>query len=453
MNMASPVLGRVDRNGHLIEADPQLLGLQIRAGGEAGGAIAVPQIAALTRLAGRLGILISRAVIAADGDHDVDLWVRAQPEGDSVRLTISGWSRRPASSRPAAPDIDRETDFLRASADWLWETDENLNIVALSAAAEAAIGGPASAMIGEPMTRILKLIEDAEGNLPLLGALAGQKRLHFQEAELRNGGNRVKLSAVPIHDGAGRFKGFRGNAAWLERTVSPSRTAGELDPLPDAFGERLDRALREPLARIIAKAETISDQDGGPLRRDYAEYAGDIATAGRHLLALVDDLVDLQAIERPDFSVVSEEIDLADVARRAAGLLSVRAADRNVRIDRPGPDEAVPVRGDFKRVLQILVNLIGNAVRYSPEDGMVWIRVEQEGNQAVLIVADQGKGISEADQSRIFEKFERVDPGEPGGSGLGLYIARRLARAMDGEIMVDSAPGQGARFTLMLPAA
>lgn len=445
---AAPVHGRVDRSGRLIEADPPLLGLQLRAGGEAGGALAVPQIAALARLANRLGILISRAVIAADGESDIDLWVRAQPDGNEVRLTVGGWNRRPALPAIAARDIDRETDFLRASADWLWETDEALKLVALSASAEEAIGGPASGMIGQPITQLVRLIEDEDGNLPLLAALAAQGRLEAQDAELRNGNGSVRLSAVPIHDGAGRFVGFRGNAAWHRaKLASPE----EPRIVADAFGERLDRALREPLARIISRADSISTRSEGPLRRDYAEYAGDIATAGRHLLALVDDLVDLQAIERSDFRVEAEVIDLADVARRAAGLLAVRASDREVRIDRPGEDERLSALGDFKRVLQILVNLIGNAVRYSPNGAMVWIRAEQAADRAVVVIADQGKGIDPEDHERIFEKFERVDPGEPGGSGLGLYIARRLARAMDGEISVDSAPGQGARFTLTLP--
>jgi signal transduction histidine kinase len=100
-----------------------------------------------------------------------------------------------------------------------------------------------------------------------------------------------------------------------------------------------------------------------------------------------------------------------------------------------------------------MVNLIVNAIRYSPEGGSVWIRAAEEGDRVGIVVADQGKGIAQADQERIFEKFERVDPLEPGGTGLGLYIARRLARAMGGDIAVDSAPGQGARFTFTLPRA
>ncbi|MEA3032095.1 MAG: hypothetical protein QOH86_111, partial [Sphingomonadales bacterium] len=189
----------------------------------------------------------------------------------------------------------------------------------------------------------------------------------------------------------------------------------------------------------------------GPLRKDYAGYAGDIAAAGRHLLALVDDLVDLQAIERPDYAPEREEIDLADVARRAAGLLAVRAQAKNVRIDAPAAHESLPASGEFRRALQIVVNLLTNAIRYSPDGGMVWIRTDREGDLGALIIADQGKGIAPDDQARIFEKFERVDTAEPGGTGLGLYIARRLARAMGGDLSVDSAPGQGARFTFTLP--
>jgi signal transduction histidine kinase len=266
---------------------------------------------------------------------------------------------------------------------------------------------------------------------------------------LRGTRSRYRLDGVPLIDGAGRFAGFRGHAT----SIVAEDTA--LEPEPEdgtAFGQRLDQALRVPLDRIISQAETIGAQPDGPLGTDYAGYATDIASAGRHLLALVDDLVDLQAIERPDFQPEADELDLADVARRAAGLLSVRASGHKVTVDCPAEGEAVPARGEFKRALQVMMNLITNAIRYSPEGGMIWIRADSENGVASVVVADQGKGVAPEDQARIFEKFERVDPLEPGGTGLGLYIARRLARAMGGDISVDSAPGQGARFTFTLPA-
>jgi signal transduction histidine kinase len=114
-------------------------------------------------------------------------------------------------------------------------------------------------------------------------------------------------------------------------------------------------------------------------------------------------------------------------------------------------DEAALATGEFRRVLQILLNLVGNAIRYGPEDSMVWIRVDTDDLWATVTVADQGPGISDEDQARLFGKFERLGRNDAGGSGLGLYISRRLARAMHGDIVIDSAPGQGARFTLRLP--
>jgi signal transduction histidine kinase len=451
----APVAGRVDAEGRLVEADPALAALQAQAGGDEGGILAVPQIAALARLARRLGITISRAAIAADGENDVDLWVRAAPEGDGIALAITGWSGRPARSPSPGPLIERQADFLRAAADWMWETDDALRLTMLSPGAAAAIGRNPAEFVGKQLTRLFRFRESPDGALPILTALAEHKGFDNQIAELRGGRKgRYHLSGVPLIDGMGRFAGFRGAAAAVrvQPDGAPANDGAMPRPRSDsAFGERLDSALRGPLAHIIDYAERLRAQTDGPLRRDYAGYAGDIAAAGRHLLALVDDLVDLQSIERPDFRPDREPLDLADIARRAAGLLAVRAADRDIRIDGPGLGETLPATGDFTRALQVMMNLLTNAIRYTPEGGQVWLRTEREGDLAAIIVADQGKGIAAADQERIFERFERVDQAEPGGTGLGLYIARRLARFMGGDIALDSAPGTGARFTFTLP--
>jgi len=448
---AETVAGRIDAEGRLVAADPPLAALHEQAGGSAGGVLAVPQIASLARLARRLGITISRAAIAADGERDVDLWVRAEPDGEEVALAITGWADRPARAAAAGPPAARDADFLRAAADWTWETDDSLRITALSAGAAAAIARAPADFIGKQLTRLFRFRESGDGALPILTALAEHKAFESQSAELRGGRKtRYLLSGVPLIDGAGRFAGFHGaalgGAAELPAADAAAPSSGA------AFGERLEAALRSPLAHIIDNAERLRAQPEGPLRRDYTGYAEDIASAGRHLLALIDDLVDLQAVERPDFRPDTEAIDLADIARRAAGLLGVRAASREIVIDAPGASEALPATGDFTRALQILMNLIANAIRYTPDGGQVWLRTEREGDLAAIIVADQGKGIAQEDHARIFDKFERVDTSEPGGTGLGLYIARRLARAMHGDIAVDSAPGQGARFTFTLPA-
>lgn len=447
------VSGTVDRDGRLIAADARLLALHLGAGGEEGGHLAVPQIASLARLARTLGVLVSRGVVTADGPRDLDLWVRARPEGEQVELAIGGWEERPPREAHAGRDADRAEDFARLERDGEWACDAELRLTDVTPELVLLASVGAVDVLGQPLTRFFRLCEDENGDMPLLSAVSMRSRFSGQVAELRAlPSARLVLDGNAVYAPSGDFAGLSGGYRLFDRSLVTSPTAESPAPAVDSgFAERLDSALRTPLARIIANADSITSQDEGPLRHDYVDYASDISSAGRHLLGLVDDLMDLQAIESGQFRIDSEKIDLADIARRAAGLLGVRAADTDVRIDAPPVGEVLGAHGDFRRVLQIMVNLVGNAVRYSPAGSSVWLRSEEEGDLAAIIVADQGKGIAPDDQERIFEKFERVDPTEPGGNGLGLFISRKLARAMGGDITVDSAPGQGARFVLTLP--
>ena len=448
----TPEHARVDGDGRLVQASTRLLALNARAGGDVGAELAVPQLATLARLVKTLRIPVARTVFAADGDTDVELWVQAKPDGEGVAIAIADWS--PRAARKSWLVDQPERDLAAApSSDWRWTVDARLMLTEVVFDLADAGAVRAADVLGKPLTRLVRLIEDDEGDMPILTALAEGSVFMRQRAVRRDRPDQeILLSGSPIVGSDGALTGFVGQATALLVSMPDAEAA---QPLADghAFAERLGRALKLPLDRIVARAESIGAQEDGPLRRDYADYAGDIASAARHLLALVDDLADLEAVESADFALTLEPVDFADIARRAAGLLGVRATDKAVRIDRPDPRDVLMVRGDFRRVLQILVNLLANAVRYSPTGSMVWLRTETDGDNVVVVVADQGKGIAPTDHVRIFDKFERVDPSEPGGSGLGLYISRRLARAMGGDITLDSAPGQGARFVLTLPVA
>ncbi len=442
--------GRVDADGRLCAADARLATLNARAGGAIGAPLAVPSLAMLAHLARTLKIPVSRIVLAADGDQDVELVVRARPDGADVAIEVDGWTARAPRASWLLAAGSAAADEAGEAADWTWTTDATLRVTGAMLAPGDDSGLRGSDLIGQPLTRLVRLIEDSAGDLPILEALATTASFTGQHAVRRDRpDDEIELSGEAQFNALGQFNGFTGRAT----RVQPSALIADELAMTTAtdFAERLGRALRAPLDRIVARADTISAQADGPLRRDYADYAGDIGSAARHLLTLVDDLADLEAVERPGFTIPVEPVDLADIARRAAGLLGVRAADKQVRIDRPDLDETLVARGDFHRVLQILVNLLSNAVRYSPPGSMVWLRTEADGDSAVIVVADQGKGIAAENHARVFDKFERVDPSEPGGSGLGLYISQRLARAMGGDITLDSAPGQGARFVLTLP--
>lgn len=428
-------------DGRLLSADPAMEALNARAGGATGEPLAIPQLATAARLARRLGVLVSRGVLVGDEDADLELWVRARPDGEQIKLAVSGWREMPA-WRPAASPPSVAPD-----ADWRWETDAALRLTFVTLERAAAAGLDAFTLLSQPLTALFALDPDADGALPILDALARRSGFEEQQARIRVTGQAVILSAQVRRDTTGGFAGLIGSARTVDKVAAQPSAA-----LPADFTGGLDRALRKPLARIVANADSINAQAEGQIAPDYADYAADIAAAGRHLLALVDDLMDLQAIERPDFTLAVEHIDMADVARRAAGLLSVRATQAGVGVQRPAPGETRPARGDFRRALQIAVNLLGNALRYSARDSSVAIAVAADSGWALLTVTDSGRGIAPEDQARIFDKFERVDASEAGGNGLGLYIARRLARAMGGDLTVESAAGEGARFTLSLPA-
>lgn len=446
------VHGRFDRHGRLVSAEPLLAELHARAGGRPGEVIAVPQLASIARLTFRLQIEIAQSAVAACGDQDLDLFVRSRPDGDEVEMAISGWTEHPA-IEPRAPAVERDRDFMRAAAEWMWECDAQLRFTSVAPQAAAAIATVNRALLGQPISSLFRMDVDSGVESQIDIAVRRVQRFQRQYAHLNGGaGGLLELSGVPLIDGTGHFAGFHGVAAPIDVVAEALPAIVEPTVPGEVFRERLGQALRDPLDRIIASADSIRGLADGPLRQAYAEYATDIAGAGRHMLALVDDLIDLQIIERSDYRPEPEAIDLADVAVRASGLLAVRAADRHVSIELMDQDREFPATANFRRTLQILINLVGNAVRHSPPNGTVWIRGEREGDIVAIIVADAGSGIAPEHQERIFGRFERLEPVEPGGSGLGLYISRRLARAMGGDLNVDSAPGAGARFILTLPA-
>jgi len=451
------VRGRVDRGGALVSADAALLRLQQRAGAGIGMPLALPHLARLVTLAQRLQRDISRPLYTADDHSDIHALVRITPDDEGAGIEISDWRSRPI----ALPQVPAIGDAPIAPQGWSWECDQHLRVVALRRGAEAPF--VPESWEGRSLSELFELQPDDDGRFPVLQALARQSRFAGQRARADGPSDRIAmtLSADALFDATGRFIGFRGLAAPDVGAIDadPPVASVAVDPafgsLPlsdPQFGRRVDGALRGPLSRIIATAETISGQFDGPIRADYARYAGDIAHAGRHLLGLVDDLADLQNIERPGFRAAADQIDLGDLARRAVGLLGMKAEEKGIRIDAPRSDDKMPATGEFRRVLQVLLNLLGNAIRYSPDNSQIWIRVDREGDRAMVTVADQGQGISSEQQAVVFEKFERLGRTDSGGSGLGLYIARRLARAMDGDLTLESAPGQGARFTLSLPA-
>ena len=433
------MLGRLDRVGRLISADPELAALQNEAGSAIGQSLALPQIAAIAELARKLGTGVTRSAIAAGATDDVELWVSAVPEGDEIALVLEGWTRRPAAGPRLAQLLGGSAEAENPSALRGWATDEELRVITISDELAEYLGISADEAAGQPVTRLVRLDEDEAGEMPLLSAVAARRAFTGQRARSRRDETRgLTLAGEVVSAADGGFAGFRGTATIegeQRGTPGPGRTV--------AFDQVLEDVLRSPLDRIIETAERIVERADGPLRSDYAGYGTDIAAAARHLLSVVGAMSEEPAAGQ-------QGLDLAALAAEAVVMLDSSAEERgiNIQLDAQGSLQA---NGQERAVIQILVNLIGNAVRHSPDKSTVVVRFARTGGTASVIVCDEGPGIPPADQQRIFERFERAGSGGE-GTGLGLAISRRLARSMGGDVTVESVPGEGARFTLTLPS-
>lgn len=453
--MPGPVIvarGRCEGSDTLLSADEPLASLQRACGGTIPGTIAVPALLELARKASGFRMKLARMIHAQDGENAVSAWVELTPDEAGAAIAVSQWRATPLGDEGQSPPpgFSDEVALFAQTADLHARLDARQGVLAVGRASDA-LTKLAAAMrggLGTSWTHFVRI--PGATHQPLHWRLLDGATV---EVEGCAGAWRAHIVPAPGEGDTAGFDLYLVPAAIEELPDPEGEDAAPVLPeaLEGLLGRDLAPALRQPINRIIANAETIRTRLAGPLADEYAGYAGDIAEAGRHLLGLIEDLADLEAIEAPGFAPAPDRIDLADAARRAAGLLSVRAQERGIAVETPPPGEQLPATGEWRRVLQILLNLLGNALRYAPAHSTVRLTVEAGNGRAWVTVADEGEGLTEEQQGKVFAKFERLGRSGDGGSGLGLYISRRLARAMGGELSVKSTPGEGAQFTLELP--
>ncbi|WP_119291248.1 PAS domain-containing protein [Azohydromonas sediminis] len=221
---------------------------------------------------------------------------------------------------------------------------------------------------------------------------------------------------------------------------------------------RVSHELRTPMNAVLGFADLLSADAGGALSPAQAEHVARIRQAGRHLLSLIDDLLELAAVDAADRVPQWEAVSLASVAAQALPWVATLAAQHGVRVEAPARLGGT-VRADARWLLQVASNLLTNAVKYNRRGG--WVRLEsrkrtRDGQrQCAVVVRDSGRGLSAEQRARLFQPFERLGVEREGiaGNGIGLAIARRLVERMGGSIEVDSTPGEGSEFCVWLPAA
>lgn len=238
----------------------------------------------------------------------------------------------------------------------------------------------------------------------------------------------------------------------------------EANQIKGEFLANVSHELRTPLNSIIGFAEVLQETlaaSEGPKAEKNNRYASNIILSSRRLLELINDLLDLAKIEAGRAELRLATVSIQDTTEGLANLIRPQAEKRNIDLKIKAQPNLPPAETDAGKLQQIVFNLLSNAIKFSPDGGVVTLSAElaepthgQGVARLRLSVADQGPGIAPEDQQRVFEKFSQLDASETrehGGTGLGLTISRELAQLLGGEIELDSMPGQGATFTLIIP--
>jgi signal transduction histidine kinase len=219
------------------------------------------------------------------------------------------------------------------------------------------------------------------------------------------------------------------------------------------FLANMSHELRTPLNAIIGFSEVLVDRMFGELNEKQDEYLKDIYASGQHLLSLINDILDLSKIEAGRMELELADFDLPNAIENALILVRERANRRGIKLGSTIDERLGVLSGDERKVKQVLLNLLSNALKFTPEGGRIDVRARLDDGMAEVSVADTGIGIAPADQEAVFEEFRQVGAADKKaeGTGLGLALSRKFIELHGGGIWVKSEPGRGSTFTFALP--
>lgn len=347
--------GRSDAQGKLVEASARLSELQFECGGDLPGIIAIPALRELERKVRLQGLKLARTMRASNGHEAVTAWVEIEPEADGgTTMRFASWQA--ASLPPEDPDLiaKHRVAIDRSLAELMAQLDQSQCLLSVESEATdlAELCSEMAAGRGRPWTEFVAI--DGSSHLqPMHWRL-----LDGVSVAVPGSQRKWRVRLVPQYLGGSEPAGF-------ELYLCASAPLGCLidddvsgsDDQSGLFGQDLARTLRQPISRIINNSKTIRMRMAGPLSEEYTQYAADMASAGEHLLALIDDLSDLEEIEAKDFKTVPERVDSVVAIRRAVSMLLGRAQAKGIIIDAPQQEDSLAAIGEFRRVLQILLRV------------------------------------------------------------------------------------------------
>lgn len=363
----------------------------------------------------------------------------------------------------------RLSHLVRAVKDYaIFFLDTQGRIQSWNEGAQRLKGYTSGEIVGQSFERFYTP-EDRAAGLPgqLLATAREEGRVEHEGWRVRKDKSRFWADVVitAIHDEAGELIGFakvtrdlteRRNAELERDRLHAERIEAleQADRLKDQFLSILSHELRTPINAITGFGSVLDDEIAGPLSAKQHEYLGKMLDGASNLLALVDDLLDMSRIQAGKCQLFVEEMELGELAREVLETLAPLLGRKHLISSLELPGGIVTIRADRQRIRQVFVNLVQNAIKFTPEGGRIVVRARRQGERAVCEVEDTGIGIAASDIPKLFSPFTQLDMSDSrkvGGAGLGLSICKALVEAHGGRIGVRSQVGQGSTFWFEIP--
>jgi len=352
--------------------------------------------------------------------------------------------------------------YAEMSADWFWEQDADLRF--LNDANIPLTSLPTD--IGKTRWDVADTAMDPGRWDTHKADLAARRKFRdFRWERIRTDGSRRYLSTSgdPIFNEAGEFLGYHGTGRDVTADVEAAEElrlakdrAEAASRAKTAFLANMSHELRTPLNAIIGFSELLHEQKTERANDNQTEWSGEILSSAHHLLEIINDVLEISRIEAGGSDLRDETVDVATTARACLSMIRLKAEENSIRLDCPIVNSSAVLRADSRAVKQVLLNLVTNAVKFTPAGGHVSVRTETAANgDLVIVVADSGIGIDPAVLALLCEPFTQADDSirrKYGGTGLGLAISRKLIVLHGGDLSIDSALGQGTTVRISFPA-
>jgi PAS domain S-box-containing protein len=353
-------------------------------------------------------------------------------------------------------------DLVEGIDEGVWAIDENANTVFVNRAMAEMLGYAPEEMLGRHLFSFIDESEIEKAKSDLEKRKSGISEKHEFEFLRKDGsGINTHLTTAPVIDDAGNYRGAV--AAVMDITdkkriendlLRAKEIAETASKSKSDFLANMSHELRTPLNAIIGFSEFMLKADSEGLTKNHIEYLERIYSAGQHLLSLINDILDLSRIEAGKMELFAENIDLPGTLEYCMTMFREKARNHRIKMTLAADEAPKIIRADLRKLKQIIINLLSNALKFTPDGGEIHVSASQNDGYVQISVRDSGIGLKPEDMERIFAPFERA--GEDGntnieGTGLGLSMVKRLVELHGGSVCAESAPGEGSAFYFTIP--